>query len=212
MFDNGNYSIIHPHDGYITEKYDSIMKLSILTFNPKLFRWKEANELNYLANDKKKGRLNDYIIKFEIDSNDSIISKKTIISYSKAGTKEYENSKVPDLSTFINNKVVENQKLNKEAEKLIAQQKAEYEKRAKRFEENCFSAWDGSHSKLTRLVEEYVDDSDSFEHAETRYKMFKVYAVVVMEYRASNRFGAKIKTSITAKVDLENCEVLEVEQ
>ncbi len=211
MFDNDNYSIVHPHDGYITEKYDNIRKVSIMTFNPKLFRGKDVNKLRYLTNNRRKGRLKDYIIEFEIDNKDSIISKKTIITYSKAGTKEYDNSKVSDFSTFINKSVVKKQKLKIEAEKLVAQKKAEAEKRAKSFE-NCMDPWDGSHYKLKWWVEKNLNDPESFEHIETRYKVFKKHANVVMTYRASNLFGAKIIKLIKAKVDLKTCEVLQVEQ
>lgn len=209
MFNNGNYSTIHPHDGYISEQTDSISKKKILVFNPR-FRFDENS--TYLKNDVKNGTLIDYIINFEVDNTGKIISKKTILTYSKAGKVEYENNEVPDYNTFINKDIVENQKLNKEAEKLVAQQKEEYEKRKAEFEEKCLSSYDGSNRELVRIVKENMNDPDSFEHAETLYKLFKDYAVVVMKYRGKNKFGALVLGSVTAKVNIEDGSVISIEE
>lgn len=209
IFNNGNYSTIHPHDGYISEQTDSISKNKILVFNPR-FRFDESN--TYLKNDIKNGTLIDYIINFEVDNTGKIISKKTILTYSKTGKVEYENNEVPDYNTFINADIVENQKLNKEAEKLVAQQKEEYEKRKAEFEEKCLSSYDGSNRELVGIVKENMNDPDSFEHAETLYKLFKDYAVVVMKYRGKNKFGALVLGSVTAKVNIEDGSVISIEQ
>ena len=209
MFNNGNYSTIHPHDGYISEQTDSISKKKILVFNPR-FRFDENS--TYLNNDAKNGTLIDYIINFEVDNTGKIISKKTILTYSKTGKVEYENNEVPDYNTFINADIVENQKLNKEAEKLVAQQKEEYEKRKAEFEEKCLSSYDGSNRELVRIVKENMNDPDSFEHAETLYKLFKDYAVVVMKYRGKNDFGALVLGSVTAKVNIEDGSVISIEE
>ncbi len=72
--------------------------------------------------------------------------------------------------------------------------------------------WDGSHYKPEWWVEKNLNDPESIEHIETRYQVFKKHANVVMTYRASNLFGAKIVKLIKAKVDLKTCEVLQVEQ
>lgn len=208
MFNNGNYSTIHPHDGYITEQTDSVNKKKILVFNPR-FDFDERS--TYLKNDAKNGTLKDYIINFELDTKGKIISKKTILTYSKTGKVEYENSEVPEFNTFINADIVENQKLNKEAEKLVAQQKEEYEKRKAEFEEKCLSSWDGSNRELVRIVKESMNDPDSFEHVETLYKLYKDYAVVIMKFRGNNAFGGKVLNSVTAKVNIEDGSVISVE-
>jgi len=208
MFNNGNYSTIHPHDGYISEETDSINKKKVLVFNPR-FRFDESS--TYLKNDAKNGTLKEYIINFEVDNTGKIISKKTVLTYSKTGKVEYENNEVPDYNTFINTDIVENQKLNKEAEKLVAQQKEEYEKRKAEFEEKCLSSYDGSNRELVRIVKENMNDPESFEHVETLYKLFKDYAVVVMKYRGKNRFGALVLGSVTAKVNIEDGSVISIE-
>lgn len=211
LFDNGNYSTVHPHDGYISEEYDSINKVMLLTFNPK-FRYSLDDNTSFLREDDTNGKITSYIVKFEINQNDSIVSKRSYISYSKNGTVEYENQSVPELTSFINSDLVETMRLEKDAEKLVAKQQEEYDKRAKEFEDNCFSSWDGSHVKLKQLIRENLNDPDSFEHVETKYRLQKDYAVVTMKFRGSNAFGAIVLNQVTAKISLKDCIVLEVLQ
>lgn len=208
MFNNGNYSTVHPHDGYIKEKLDTITNVKILQFDPR-FRFDERS--TYLKNDAKNGTLENYLINFEMDNKGIIKSKKTIITYSKAGTVEYENNEVPDYETFIDKNIIENKEMALEAERRIAEEKKAYDARKKEFEENCLSSWDGSHTKLKMLVKRSMNDPDSFDHVETLYKLYKDYAVVIMKFRGKNAFNATVVNSVTAKVDLKDCEVLEVE-
>ncbi len=101
LFNNGNYSTIYPNDGYIIEQYDSINKVFNLTFNPK-FKLGKKEERGYLKNDIINGKLENYIVQFVINFKDSIISKNTIITYSKIGKKVFFNNDVPKTATFIN--------------------------------------------------------------------------------------------------------------
>lgn len=209
LFNSGNYATIHPHDGYISEITDSVSNKKILLFNPR-FDFNERN--NYLKNDSKKGTLKNYTMLFDIDNTGKIIGKKTEIIYSKIGKVIFENDSVPSYESFIDQKIVENQKMNIEAEQLIAKTQKEYEERKKAFEEKCLSSWDGSHRELVELVEKSMNDPKSFEHNETRYKLFKDYAVVIMSFRGKNAFGGTVLNSVTAKVSLDDCSVISVEQ
>ncbi|MFP9114436.1 hypothetical protein ACLI1A_10875 [Flavobacterium sp. RHBU_3] len=208
LFKNGNYSTKYPHDGYISEQIDSLSKKKILVFNP---RYDFENAKTYLKEDLKNGLIRNYVINFEVDDNGKLISKKTIITYSKIGQVEYQNNNVPEYTTFIDGKIVENQKLNVEAEKLIAKQKEEYEKNRADFEESCLSSWDGSNRELVKIVKKNMNDPDSFEHVETSYKLYNDYAVVIMQFRGKNAFNGTVLNSVTAKVSLEDCSVISVE-
>ncbi|WP_395043652.1 hypothetical protein [Flavobacterium sp.] len=209
FFNKGNYSTVYPNDGYISEQMDSLSKKKILVFNP---RFDFESENTYLLNDAKNGKLVDYIIHFEVDNSGKIVSKKTYITYSKTGKVEYENNKVPDYNTLIDKKIIENQKLNNDAEVLVAKQQEANEKRKKEFEEKCLDGWDGSHTELVRMRKKTMGNPKSFEHVETTYRLFGDYAVVYMKYRGENSFGAVILTSLTAKVSLEDCSVISVEE
>lgn len=92
------------------------------------------------------------------------------------------------------------------AEKAEAEAKAATEKAAadyKAWIDNQFSAWDGSHTALVKLVKENLNDPKSFDHENTVYSDNGNYLTVKMTYRANNAFGALILQNITAKADYE---------
>lgn len=64
-----------------------------------------------------------------------------------------------------------------------------------------FSAWDGSHYELVRLLKENMNDADSFEHIQTRYNDDGDGLTIMMKYRGKNAFGGKIINYVTAKSD-----------
>ena len=68
--------------------------------------------------------------------------------------------------------------------------------------EKQFSAWDGSHSGLTTLIKKSMNDPDSYEHIETRFKDEGDYIFVITKFRGANAFGGKVINTVTAKVDL----------
>ena len=65
--------------------------------------------------------------------------------------------------------------------------------------ERGFSAWDGSHTELTRYVKARLRDPKSFEHVETGYSDKGDYLYVRMVYRAKNGFGGMTVNSVEAK-------------
>lgn len=77
--------------------------------------------------------------------------------------------------------------------------------------EKQFSAWDGSHIKLSRVIKDSMNDPDSYEHVETKYWDMKDYLIVTTTFRGKNAFGGVVKNTVKAKVSLdgESIEVLE---
>jgi len=77
--------------------------------------------------------------------------------------------------------------------------------------EKQFSAWDGSHIKLSRLIKDSMNDPDSYEHVETKYWDMKDYLIVNATFRGKNAFGGVVKNTVKAKVSLdgENVEIIE---
>ncbi len=65
-----------------------------------------------------------------------------------------------------------------------------------------FSAWDGSHKKLTEYIKESMNDPSSYDHAATVYQDMDEYLVVTTTFRGKNAFGAIVKNSVRAKVDV----------
>ena len=72
-----------------------------------------------------------------------------------------------------------------------------------------FSAWDGSHIRLSRWVKKRLKDPDSYEHIESRYNDKGDHLVVSLQYRAKNGFGGYTLEYVTAKVALDGA-VLEI--
>lgn len=79
----------------------------------------------------------------------------------------------------------------------------------KKMIEAQFSAWDGSHRNLEKMIKNSMNDPDSYQHVETRYWDMKDHLVVITTFRGKNAFGGVVKNSVKAKVDL-NGNVLKV--
>ncbi len=96
---------------------------------------------------------------------------------------------------------------------IEAKQKAEQDARLaagrqKRIESG-FSAWNGSHIELTRLIKKTMNDPKSFDHVETTYGDMGEYLLVKTTFRGKNAFGGLVVNWISAKCDLDG-HVLEV--
>jgi hypothetical protein len=84
----------------------------------------------------------------------------------------------------------------------------EAEQRLEMIEEQ-FSAWDGSHIGLTKVIKESMNDPNSYEHVKTVYGDRGDYLIVETTFRGKNAFGGVVASTIRAKVLL-NGEVVEI--
>lgn len=75
--------------------------------------------------------------------------------------------------------------------------------------ESQFSAWNGAHRNLERLIKESMNDPDSFKHAETVYWDKGDHLIVKTTFRGRNAFGGMVINSVTAKVNLDG-QILEI--
>ena len=69
--------------------------------------------------------------------------------------------------------------------------------------DNQFSPWDGSHIKLTREIKKTMNDPESFDHIETRFKDLGNEIVVHESFRGKNSFGGLVVNKVIATVDIE---------
>lgn len=115
--------------------------------------------------------------------------KKSIMSKLGTGYASY-----PVHITCIPNQNVDYQKIVQENQ-IKAKRKEKIQMQ--------FSAWNGSHDGLKRLVKESMHDPSSFDHTETVYVDKGKYILVQMKYRGKNSFGAMVLNMVTAKVDLD---------
>ena len=81
--------------------------------------------------------------------------------------------------------------------------------REQNFHDKCVNPLYGTCTGLVDYVKENMNDAESFEHLDSKVWYSDDYATVLMKYREKNAFGAKVLSSIKAKVSY-NCRVLEV--
>ena len=102
------------------------------------------------------------------------------------------------------NKIIKEIEEKKKKERIAKELKVEQEQQKKRNQivQKQFSPWDGSHPKLSNIIEKGCRNPDSYEHIETRFRDEGNYIFVVTNYRAENGFGGMSLGKVTAKVDL----------
>ena len=100
--------------------------------------------------------------------------------------------------------IIKSNEIVKETKKLI-----EKEAKRKKLIEEQFSAWDGSHKGLTRMLKKNMRNPDSYEHIETTYRDDGKSLLIKTSYRGQNGFGGMTIGNVTARVDF-NGNVLEV--
>ena len=78
--------------------------------------------------------------------------------------------------------------------------------------ERGFSAWDGSHEQLEKIVLKALNDPDSYQHDETKFWDMGDHLIVNMSYRAKNGFGAMVKGFVKAKTALDGSVIEIIDQ
>jgi hypothetical protein len=85
----------------------------------------------------------------------------------------------------------------------------EKEKKRQKLIDEQFSAWDGSHIGLTKMLKKNMKNPDSYEHIETTYRDDGKSLVIKTRYRGQNGFGGMTIGEVTARVNF-NGDVLEI--
>jgi hypothetical protein len=109
----------------------------------------------------------------------------------------------PENNTYKNKVDFYTGEIEKEREKRLAAEARVEQIKAQ------FSAWDGSHRNLERVVKKAMNDPDSYEHDETVYWDKGDHLIVRMSYRGKNAFGGIVKNFVKAKVSLDG-QVLQI--
>ena len=97
-------------------------------------------------------------------------------------------------------KIKEQKRIAQELE-AERQKQEEFNKNRKENIEKQFSGWDGSHPKLSRMIEEKCRNPDSYEHIDSRYRDDGNSIYVITKYRAENGFGGMTIGTVSANVD-----------
>jgi hypothetical protein len=105
-------------------------------------------------------------------------------------------------------KLAEKEKTERIARERKARKEREAAARTERIEAQ-FSAWDGAHRNLTKVIKASMNDPDSFKHVKTVYWDMGDHLVVQETFRGKNAFGGVVMNTVKAKVGL-NGTVLEI--
>lgn len=106
-------------------------------------------------------------------------------------------------------KIIAEVKEKEEQKRLAAEiaeetrKQQELEKNRQELVEKQFSSWDGSHRGLTKIIKDNMNDPDTYDHMETRFRDLGDYLLVTTKFRGANAFGGKVINTVTAKVDFE---------
>jgi len=163
--------------------------------------------LFYLAKEERLGFFSTYKVLYAFDSLSSIRGV-----FECFGDTCLPLSQSVELVELANLEYLDEQKVSNEAMKQQLKAKAErnreQEKLKKHFEETCLSSWDGSCPDLVKQVKKGLHDPNSFEHVETKYAVSGDHFQVIMTFRATNGFGAKVLTKCSASISAD-CEVID---
>ena len=66
-----------------------------------------------------------------------------------------------------------------------------------------FSVWNGSHIELTQRIKAAMNDPDSYEHVDTRYRDNGDHLIVTTSFRGANAFGGKVVNTWTARTAID---------
>jgi hypothetical protein len=100
-----------------------------------------------------------------------------------------------------------------QAEELRRKQEEESKADARKKEiEKQFSAWDGSHIELTKIIKNSMNDPKSYKHAETSYWDMGTHLIVETKFRGTNAFGGVVLNTARAKasIDGKSIELLDI--
>ncbi|WP_188457691.1 hypothetical protein [Psychroflexus planctonicus] len=182
----------------------------------KLFSNKKAVELEKeLINYKDSSYVRNILAEMSDDDYNLLINKdlkKKYLNHSTLNQLLYD--RLYEISPN-RKKIVEQVQEEKERVRIAAekererQQKIKEQQERKKLIEAQFSPWDGSHLELTKLIKKSMNDPDSYEHIETRFKDENEYIFIITEFRGKNAFGGKVINSVSAKADV-NGNIIEI--
>lgn len=104
-------------------------------------------------------------------------------------------------STPTNAKVAKAEVKKDDGKAATVQADAEETEPRSKAVEKFFSAWDGSHPGLERAVKESMNDPDSYDHVETRFRDDKETIYVIMKFRGKNAFGGTVQNVASGTID-----------
>lgn len=150
------------------------------------------NEVNEIENEKRTQLILEKLNEVPIEKHE-----ENLKLYRQLISMHPENEKYQAKVEFYSNKIAEAERIEQEAQARRDAIRSQ------------FSAWDGSHNNLERLIKKTMKNPDSYDHVETTYSDQGDHLIVRTVYRGTNSFNAVVPGSVTAKVSI-NGNILEI--
>lgn len=145
--------------------------------------------------------------------------KKVAIEFAKANNIEesYYNTMYDCLAYLTYNK-----QQDFTVEKMLGWCKDDYnnkDKKAVYYNEEWllsdFSSWNGSYTPLEQIIKTNMNDSSSYEHINTTYRMVffgtdRPHMIVMTQFKGTNAFGGIVTNTISCKVDAKTKELFDI--
>jgi len=192
---------------YFNANHEQIITSVKAALSAKEYKSVLSQSNKYLVTGNKKiGQMNDQAKKELEAIQKTEKTEQLLVRLRKTPTKKYEKNRQlyqqlaelhPENSRYKSKLKFYKIKISKEKKK--ARVAAERKKKI----ESQFSAWDGSHRGLDRLIKNTLNDPDSYDHVETVYWDMGKYLVVKTTFRGKNAFGAVVLNWVKAKSDMD---------
>lgn len=184
---------LYINESWISDKWGCITLERKEKIERELYSFAKKIPATQVSNNQKYYKL------LAIISPDNLLYKKKFAQYDAELTKENEEFEIKQAKIMKN---------NEREQAKTAREQAAVTHRKERVGEQ-FSAWDGSHRNLERLIKRNMNDPDSYEHDNTVYWDKGSYLIIETTYRGKNAFGGIVLNSVKAKVAIDG-QVLEI--
>lgn len=192
---------------YFNANREEIISLAKAALSAKEYQSVLSQSNKYLvAGDKELEQMNAQAKKELAAIQKAEKTEKLLAELKSVPTEEYEKNKNlyqqlvnlhPDNEKYKSKLKFYKTKISEEKEKarIAAERKKKIERQ--------FSAWDGSHRGIERLIKKTMNDPDSYNHVKTVYWDMGKHLVVKTTFRGKNAFGGVVVNWVKAKSDMD---------
>jgi len=194
-------TVTEPNDGFTIQAESTTVKGSVSPVDATVTVQGKPVSVDESGNFLSEVQLDNESNSIAIEAKNASKSAKQTLSVSRIFTEE---------------EIAERDRLAEEESKQhaeeAAQARAEFEKQQREKEiEDQFSAWDGSHIELTKIIKASMNDPKSYEHVETVYQDAGDRLIVITTFRGKNAFGGTVVNTVKANVSLDGKDVEVIE-
>jgi len=205
-------TVTEPNDGFSIQADSATVKGSVSPADATVTIQDKPVVVDENGNFSSEVKLDNESNSIAIEAKSGSKTVKRTLSVSRIFTEEEKAERERLTKETAERETKQKEEDDKRHAEEAAQARVEFEEqqRKKQFEDQ-FSAWDGSHRELTKIIKASMNDPDSYEHVETVYWDRDDHLIVSTTFRGKNAFGGTVVNTVKAKVSLDgqNIEIIE---